>query len=107
MRGFALGVYRDPLSTQTQCYISSDTVATKLGITYQALISPDINNFFNPFTLFNQVIVDISDQLVTCSQNLFINQFHMRTSSISGAINTLFNVVYSLITSNAAGEAFM
>jgi hypothetical protein len=35
--------------------------------------------------------------MVACSNNVFINQFRIRTTSISGAFNLLFTFLYQLL----------
>lgn len=43
--------------------------------------------------------------MIACQQTLFINQFKLRTTSVSGAFNIFFTIVYSILTDSKLMQA--
>lgn len=61
MRGYALGILNDRSGDDSECFIRTDNVANKIDELYAAMTSQTVDDFLLPFTLLNQLIVEISD----------------------------------------------
>eukprot|EP00347_Sterkiella_histriomuscorum_P005825 403355127 len=106
VRGYSLGLQRDPGDYESQCYMRSDTVATKFENLIYALLTISITDYMAPITVFNQLIVDVQDQLYACNFNQFINQFKVRFSTWPGAFNLIFDIIYLSLLNQDIKSAF-
>lgn len=66
---------------------------------------PNKNDIFRPIIIFNQILVELSDAMVACANDTFINQFKLRTTSLSGLFNLIFTLLYEIYVNKALVQA--
>lgn len=73
IRGYSLGIMRDITKLEAPCYQRSDKVADRIEELLYSLKHPDFHDFLKPFVVFNQLLVETSDQMIECFNNELID----------------------------------
>jgi len=105
--GYAMGTQADITSTSTTCYgqvTQTYTFIDEIAVAgYSALnhilsadfsyVSSDVQTITQ---YFNNLVIQLSDQIIACQDAVKIKQLSTRTSKLSGATNWLFTIVYGI-----------
>ena len=97
LRGMSLGVSTNTSNTNTDCYLKTNLLAQKLESLILSVFYPDFSNLMLPVIYSNEMVVDLSDQIVACKFSTLINQFAQRTNSLSGFFDFIFTVGYAMV----------
>jgi hypothetical protein len=114
LRGYALGTQTDITSTTTTCYGQIDQTYAFLDQiasgSYGAInhiltgdfsyVSSDVQTLTQNF---NNLVIQLSDQIIACQDSVKIKQLSTRTSKVSGATNWAFTVVYGIFFDQLKG----
>lgn len=114
IRGYALGTQSDSNSTTTTCYGQIDqTYAFLDQVTnggYSALshilsgdfsyVSSDVQTMTQNI---NNLVIQLSDQVIACQDSVKIKQLSTRTSKVSGFSNWVFTIGYGIFFDDIKG----
>eukprot|EP00347_Sterkiella_histriomuscorum_P003868 403362632 len=97
--GYARAIQRDPISTNTDCYVQATQQSRAIGKVMTQLQNFEFNLEWWGF-IFQQLIavgIENSDVAETCQQILFIKQLDHRLNSIPGNFNLAFTFLWNII----------
>lgn len=108
LRGYSYRIVSTSVNqTQTDCYKDTERLANKITLILTTLGHLGNNSLIYPLKLSNQLFVDLSNQMQSCSAITLIKQFNTRTSKMSGLFDLIFTIVYELAFNGQAYSTFV
>ena len=108
LRGYAYSIVNTQVNqTHTDCYKDTDRLATKITAIYSAVANIGSLSLIEPMKLSNQLVVDLSNHMQSCSTITLIKQFSSRTSTMSGLFDMIFSFCYEVALNGKAYSTFI
>jgi hypothetical protein len=105
-RGYAVGIVDGASPRDSDCYLDTDLLAKKTTMVIKSFLGFSLKNPIEPLRYSNQLMVDLSNQMQSCSTVVLIKQFNTRTSQWSGVFNFVFSTYYDFVNYGSARASF-